>query len=237
MHEERREHEAIEEEYSTISADTFKRLFLLNLVDGFRAGSYGLMRLHKIAYIAQRDPQGMKVFEFKRYLHGQYSETLDMIKDQLISMRYITALPLEKAKTIHLNLPDGKELALNVGGNLYTVTDRTIMNFYRDALRRISTDLDKAIYRAIREYGYLAEDELLRRCYEFPEFVETQFEHIIFESKLPDQIKVAGLSQDDCEELELSFNPKFISAMAKIAEGMDQSRLDLDKVERLPWVG
>ncbi len=233
----RPEYEIMEERYGTISADTFKRLFLLNLVDGFRDGSYGLMRLHKIAYIAERDPDGMKVFEFKRYLHGQYSETLDMIKDQLISMRYISVLPLEKAKTIHLNLPDGKELALNVGGNLYTITDRSIMNFYRDALRRISTDLEKAIYRAIKEYGYLPEDELLRRCYEFPEFVETQFEDTIFESRLPDQIRAIGLSQDDCEELELSLNPKFVSAMARIAEGMDRSRIDMDKVERLPWIG
>lgn len=237
MHEERMEYEVIEERYGTISADTFKRLFLLNLVDGFRDGSYGLMRLHKIAYIAERDPQGMKVFEFKRYLHGQYSETLDIIKDQLISMRYITALPLDTAKTIHLNLPDGKKLALNMAGNLYTITDRTIMNFYGDALRHVSPELDDAIHRAISDYGYLPEDKLLTRCYEFPEFVDTQFEDIIFESKLPEQIKVTGLSPDDCEELELSLNPKFISGMSKIVEGMDRSRIDVDRVERLPWIG
>lgn len=219
----------LEESGSTISADTFRRIFLLNIVDGFRDGSYGLMRLHKITYIVERERQRKKVFEFRKYKHGQYSETLDVTKDQLISMGYITAVPLETAKVIQFKLA-GKTVDVNLGGNIYRIADRTVMDFYRDSFRDISPDLVGVIQEAIDSYGYLAEEQLLRRCYEFPEFVKTNFEDIIFESDLPEQIEVAGLSHDECEELELSLNPRFISAMTKIAEGMEQSTLDMSRV-------
>ena len=229
MLDERTKHKDVQERPSTVSADAFRRIFLLNIVDGFRDGSYGLMRLHKITYIVQREPQVKKMFEFRKYKHGQYSETLDITKDQLISMGYITAVPLETAKIIRLKL-GGKTVDVTVGGNIYRITDRTVMTFYRDSLRRISPDLVGVIQAAVDRYGYLAEEELLRRCYEFPEFVKTKFENTIFASNLPDQIEAAQLSHDDCEELELSLNPNFISAMTEIVEGMEQSTLDMNRI-------
>lgn len=230
MCEERIPHEVSEEIGGTISADAFRRICLLNIIDDFRLGAYGLKRLHKVAYIAERDLQQMKPFEFKRYIHGQYSETLDVVKDQLISLGYIAAIPLDTTETVHFKLPDGKVVDLTTGGNRYVITDGTLMDFYQDALARVSRVLLDAIRKAIHEYGYLREDELLRRCYDFPEFVRTGFEDIIFDSDLPDQIEIAGLSQDDCDELELSLNPKFIPAMAKIIKATEQSSINVDRI-------
>ena len=41
------------EEACVISADTFRRLYLFNVVAGFGRGSYGLKRLHKVTYVAE----------------------------------------------------------------------------------------------------------------------------------------------------------------------------------------
>lgn len=202
--------EVRQEKAGAISADAFRRLYLLNIVDGFRRGSY-LNRLHKIAYITERDPQQIRPFEFKRHIFGQYSETLDMIKDQLISLGYIAPLPLNMARTMHLKLPDGKSIDLNMGGNLYVITNRTFIDFYREALARVSLRLQSANHQAIYEYGYLQEDELVTGCYDFPEFVRTEPDQMIFDSNLPEQIEAPGLSTDECEELELSLNPKFFT--------------------------
>ena len=231
MHEEQTLNKILKDNSNTISADTFRRICLLNIVDGFRVGSYGSKRLHKIAYIAERDPQQIKPFEFKRHIFGQYSETLDMIKDQLISMGYIAAVPLDTAKTMYLKLPDGKSIELTIGGNMYVITNRALMDFYRDTLAHIWPSFQTAIRQAIRDYGYLQEDELVTRCYDFPEFVRTEPDRMIFDSNLPEQIEVPSLSTDDRDELELSLNPKFIPAMAKIIEGLEQSGIDLDRIE------
>ena len=231
MREERRLDKILKENSHTISADTFRRICLLNIVDAFRLGSYGSKRLHKIAYIAERDPKQIKPFEFKRHLFGQYSETLDMVKDQLISMGYIAALPLDTAKTMYLKLPDGKSIELTMGGNRYVITNRALMDFYRHALAHIYPSFQSAIRQVIYDYGYLQEDELITRCYDFPEFVKTEPDQIIFDSNLPEQIEVPNLSIDDCDELELSLNPRFIPAMARIIEGLEQSKIDFDRIE------
>ena len=221
----------VSQERNTISADTFRRICLLNIVDGFRVGSYGAKRLHKIAYIAERDREQIKPFEFKRYIFGQYSETLDMIKDQLISMGYIAVVPLDTVKTMYLELSNGKSVEFTTGGNMYVITNRALMDLYRDALAHICSSFQTAIFQAIRDYGSLQEDELVARCYDFPEFVKTEPDQTIFDSNLPEQIEVPDLSIDDCDELELSLNPRFIPAMAKIIEGLEQSKIDFDRIE------
>ncbi len=217
----------------SISSDTFRRLYLLNVIATFERGSYGLKRLHKVTYIAERQDGEIRPFEFKKYHQGQYSETLDIIKDQLISEGLVKALPLDTTRTIRLQLPDDKSFDLTMGGNKYVIPDRVITDFYQDTFKRISPTSQATIYQAIQEYGYLPEDELVKRCYDFPEFVNTEFDSIIFESTLPDRIETPTLTSDECEELELSLNPMFISAMVNIVDGMDKARIDLSRIETI----
>lgn len=230
MSQRRNKEKIMEEKECSISSDTFRRLYLLNIISGFRRGAYGLKRLHKISYISERQLEESRPFEFKRYYHGQYSETLDMVKDQLISLGLVAALPLDTAKVIRFETPDEKSIDLTIGGNTYIVIAPEVMGFYRDAFARISPELKEAVHRAIQQYGYLPEEELLRRCYDFPEFVETDFDNTIFESSLPDRVATPNLSPEDCEELELSLNPKFTSAMVKIVEGIERSKIAWDRI-------
>jgi len=228
--------DTLENKGGSISSDTFRRIYLLNIINGFRRGVFGLKRLHKVAYISERESKETRLFEFKKYHHGQYSETLDMIKDQLISLDLVKAIPLSSAQVIRFTLPDEKTIDITTGGNTYVVTDRDIMDFYHDAFTRISPGLMEAVHRTIQEYGYLPEEELIKRCYDFQEFVETEFDEMIFEANLPDRVNTPNLSLDECEELELSLNPKFNSAIAKIIESMEKSRIELGRITTIGTV-
>lgn len=234
MGQERTADELQEERGGMISADTFRRLFLLSIIASFRRGSYGLKRLHKVTYAAERGQKiSLRPFEFKKYHHGQYSETLDEIKDQLISLGLVVATPLDTTIKTIFRLPDGKTIELLEGGTHYTISDPDSIVFFTRAFATISPDGWAAVRYAVRMFGYLPEQELLDRCYALPEFSEANFEEILFESNLPDRLEVPNLSEEECEELEMALSPKFITAMRKIVEGMDDSKLDLERVKEV----
>lgn len=217
----------------SISSDTYRRLYLLNVVAEFRRGSYGLKRLHKITYIAERNHGKLRPFEFKKYHHGQYSETLDEIKDELISLGLVVPVPLDTSVKMTLTLPDSKTIEWLEGGIRYTISDPSVITYFVKVFQEISPEGRSVILSTIEEFGYLPEQELIERCYEFPEFVKAEFENTIFESNLLDRMEAPNLSEDECEELEMALSPKFITAMKKIVEGIDSSKLDLQRVKEV----
>jgi hypothetical protein len=181
-----------------ISADTLRRLYLLNVIAAFPRGSYGLVRLQKVAYIAQRGSKQPKPFKYKKYHLGQYSEELDTVKDQLCSMGYVAALPLDTAKSLTLKLPDGSVFELPMGGNRFVIADGEMMDFYQLALAQVYPSLPESISSAVEEYGFLKEAELIDKCYAFSEVQRTEFDKVIVESDLPAWIEAKELSEDDC---------------------------------------
>jgi len=68
-----------------ISASTLRRIYLLYLLSRFEKGAFGAVRVQKVTYISEREAP-TKVFGYKRYHFGEYSQTLDDLKDQLESM-------------------------------------------------------------------------------------------------------------------------------------------------------
>jgi hypothetical protein len=222
-----------EEKGGMISAETFRRLYLLNVIAFFSRGSYGSKRLHKITYISQRERSKLRPFEFKKYHYGQYSETLDEIKEQLISLGLVNAVPLDTSVKMQIKLQDGKTTEWHEGGIRYMVSDQNIMTFFKRAFATISPEGAADVRSAIRAFGYLPEQELIERCYAFPEFGESEFEEVIFESNLPDTLEAPNLSEDECEELEMALSPKFVSAMKLITEAMDISKLDFNRVKEV----
>jgi len=185
----------------TISKDTFKRLLLLYTIGRFKDGVCGLLRLNKVVYFGLKDAR-LKPFGFKRHLYGQHSEDLDAINEQLLSMNHTKATPFERGK-----------------GNKYSLTDNKNMRFHRLFMSHIDAKLKEKIDRAIKTYGYLPEKELLEKAHSDPEFLEAVERDIdvLFDEKLPNRIPV-DLPDDDCEDLELSLDPKFISAMTHLSD-------------------
>lgn len=233
MREERATEETLEEKGGTISSDTFRRIYLLSLIGNFRRGVYGSKRLHKVMYIAERKQSRLRPFEFKKYHYGQYSETLDEIKDQLISLGLVVAIPLDTSVKMTIKLPDDKTIDWLEGGVRYMISDPDVVAFFIKAFKTISPEGMSAVRSAIKTFGYLPEQELIERCYAFPEFNQVEFEQTIFEPNLPDSLEIPNLSEDECEELEMALSPKFVSSMRRIIHGMDNSALNLEQVKQV----
>jgi hypothetical protein len=210
----------------SISADTFRRIYLLYLLAKFQNGAYGLKRVHKVAYIPERSPGALRPFAFRKHLFGQYSETLDDIKDQLISMGYVTADPLATATIVKM----GKH-EFNLGGNRFFARVRNRRHHYRSILAAVSPEVPMLIDNAVREYGYRKEQELVDACYQFPEFQDTPAEELIFDANLPDRIEI-DLPEDECSDLELSFNPAFIESMIRLNEALETQPIEWGKVRK-----
>jgi len=185
----------------TISKDTFKRLVLLYTIGRFKDGVYGLFRLNKVVYFVLKDTR-LKPFGFKRDRYGQHSNDLDTINEQLLSMNHTKATPFESGQ-----------------GNKYSLTDKKNIRFHSLAMSRIDAKLKEKIDEVVKNYGYLPEKELLQKAHSDPEFLEAVEKDIdlLFDEKLPNRIPV-DLSDDDCEDLELSLDPNFISAMTYLSD-------------------
>lgn len=202
-----------------LSKDTFKRLFLLYVIDQFKNGVYGKKRLHKIVYTIERD-ENLKPFEFKKYHHGQYSENLDEIQDQLLATGHISAAPL-KTKQVDRE------------GNKFELVDKNLPTYLATFMEKIAPKIKRKVDRIIKEYGYLPEKELVELAYKFPEFAHVAFGDTIFEENLPDYLPVKNLSEDDLEELEIGLNPVFVIALRRLDEASRRSDFDPKKVKKV----
>ncbi len=201
---------------SYISADAFRRLYLLCLVAAFDTGVYGALRLQKIAYAIERETS-KKPFQFKHGPFGQYSEDLEAIKEQLISMGYISAVPLGASNR----------------GNRYALTERGMENRFNTLLESFDRDLTNRMLQVVEEIGYKPEKELRHIAYAFEEFIDSDMNDILFESNLPDILEAEGLSEDECDELELALAPTFITSVSKIVQGLEEADIDWDKVRKV----
>ena len=210
----------------SISADTFRRIYLLYLLAKFQNGAYGLKRVHKLAYITERSSGALRPFEFRKHLFGQYSDTLDDIKDQLISMGYVVADPLATATVVKM----GKH-EFNLGGNRFFTRDRNRRHHYRSIIAAVSPEAPRLIDNAVREYGYRKEQDLVEACYQFPEFQDTPDEELIFGANIQDRIEI-DLPEDECADLELSFNPAFIESLIRLNEALETQPIEWEKVEK-----
>lgn len=202
---------------ATISKDAYKRAFLLYLVGQFKEGVFGKTRLNKVVYFSTKE-LGYVPFEFRKWMFGQYSEQLGDENDLLLSMGYLSASTL-----------NGKEGSC---GNKYALANRELLGYYQVVISQVlGRDLGK-IDCTVKEIGYLPEDKLVEFAHSDEALKKADEGEVILRENVPGEIEIS-LSEDDCEELELSLNPDFIQAMTLIDRGLEQSRIDLDKVKRV----
>lgn len=179
----------------SISKETFKRLFLLYTIGQFKDGVYGKLRLNKIVYLILRKYSDLIPFDFRHDHYGQHSDELDAINEQLSYMNHTAVTPLASGR-----------------GNRYVLDKKDIMNFCKVVVAHISPRLEKAINEIVKQKGYLSEEDLRREAYCDELFLKSEEGELLFEENLPRRIKV-NLPEQDCEDLELSLDPKFVTAM------------------------
>jgi hypothetical protein len=217
----------------SISKAAFRRIYVLYLLGQFPAGSYGAKRLQKLAYLPERHAK-VRPFSFVRHHFGQFSEELDDTKDQLITMGYVAALPLDTARVTTLTIGDNK-YELMEGGNRFFLRGTDNLAAVGRALRAADPTLPGLIQNAVQTYGFKREQEIIDYCYGLPEFQDKALGELVLGANVEERIQL-DLSDDECDDLELSMTPQFVVAMADIAKAMESSTLDFEKVKQVDFL-
>lgn len=191
-----------------VSKDTIKKLTLLYLVGNFEKGVYGNFKFQKVLYYGIKDTKEHP-FTYKRTSDGQFSQDAWDLLDQLHSMGHI----------VDLREPDRR---------IWALSNRDSIPLYTDILNRFSDELIEAIKGSIETYGYKNWKELGEIAHNDPLLLETSMNENLFEENLPEQIEI-NLPEDDCEDLEMSLNSRFVIAMTQLIEGIDRGEISLEQ--------
>ena len=205
--------QAAQEGKCAISSTTFRSIYLLAIIGLYKSGVYGLKRLQKVTYLSELDSQ-IKPFTFKRHHFGQYSEELADINNQLILIGYIKPMLLNGSQCCVYSLSEGSDLSN-----------------YIDILAKINPLMVERIRETIDEFGYLPEDDLVDWCYSLPGFKDKESGEIVLKTNMKDNdIEIPELNEERCESLNLAFSEAFVKDMLRLVEGLENTKIDLDKV-------
>jgi len=179
---------------SRVSKETFQKLFLLYLLSKYQKGIYGDFRLQKVIYSFERNNK-LRPYTFIRYNLGPYSKELDKIKDQLLYTGWI--LPKDVGRT----------------SSYVPNTRKEVLQKIEEVLESSFENLEGSVFRFVSKEGYQKSLILKEKAYSDEIFVSKKMGEIIFESNLPEIIQLCNLSNGEAEDLELAFNPDFISTL------------------------
>lgn len=199
----------------SISRETFDRIYVMTLVGRFPRGVFGHLRLQKVSFFAELD-SNVRPYQVHFYHHGQYSHELGDTLEVLLSMNYLTASPLASR--------DG------FGGNKYEVRLPAAYRRARDLVHRCAPSLLASVDRSVREYGMLPQDELLKKAYTYLEDHHFSPGDLVLDAAIPDEVEVAGLDDDECEDIEMALAPGFVQGARLLIEGLESMSLNLDGV-------
>ncbi len=200
-----------------ISKDTFKRLVVLYLIGKFNDHAvYGRTRFQKVLYFGQKDSD-LIPFTFKRTWRGQYSDQVWSVARELTSIGYLKSILLSED---------------NAWGEGWQLRDANLHEDYAAALKALTPDLKRTIDSSIEMYGYLRHEELIQIAHEDPMLKEVPLGEILVEENLPDIVE-GSLSADDCDDLEVALNLKFMESVRKVVDAARRGDFDPDKVKRV----
>lgn len=197
-----------------ISKDTYKKLVLLYLIGKYPNGVYSNYRFQKTLYFSTQNLRNHP-FTYQHTQYGQYSYNARMLKDSLVWVNMIEQSGLFAEEEA------GFKLSLSEGG---------VSRYFADLLPRISPDDARLIDRGVEEYGYLKTDALRNAAESDDLLKNTPIGGTLFEENIPDKIDVL-LSDDECEDIELSLNHNLLQEFVKIAKTIEASDFDVGKVK------
>lgn len=199
---------------SHISKKTMRRLVVMYLVGKFTKGVYSSFRFQKVLYCALKSAE-LRPFPYRHTEFGQYSNEAEAVLRELISIRYIEASELSQSK---------------FSGTGFRVNDKDDFNYYVEMIGKIAGELQKQIDASVKLYGYMSQDDLDHQAHSEPELKSTPLYGMLFDDNLDDEMAV-NLSDEECEDLELALNPRFIAAMEHIVDALDDLDFDTEKVK------
>ncbi len=199
-----------------ISKEAFRRLVVLYCIGKFQKHRVlGAMRLQKVLYYGE-DDSNIVPFTFKHTSEGQFSDQVRDTVGELTAMGYLKRLTLSE---------EGR-------GKGWELADASTVEDYSQALRAFSLDLQNDIDKSIVDYGYLEHPDLRRIAHDDPRLKEVPLGEVLIEENMPDIVE-SSLSTEDCEDIELSLNPKFIRSVRRVVGAKNCGDFDPDKVVRV----
>jgi hypothetical protein len=196
-----------------ISKNAFKKLLLLYFIGKFKNGVYSSYRVQKVFYFGVKGLD-LHPFTFRYTEHGQYSKDIRDSLDSLAEIGLVEKTGLQNAEE------DGTKWAIN---------SQAVKLGLTSILAKIDTSLARSLDVSINENGYLKNEEIFARAHNDPLLKETPPGHLLFSENIPDYIEV-NLSEDECENLELSLNEKFMVCMDHLVEAFETVDFDMGKV-------
>ena len=192
-----------------LTKDTVRKLLLLNFIGNFRMGVFGNFKLQKVMYDALKKSK-VKPFPFRRTSDGQFSQEVWDALDEL----YKTGLIYDAR-----NDPDRR---------IWRINNHFPYSEYNKAFNDIFEELAQNIKNSIEEHGYKKWQQIKDEFHSDPALKNTPLNEIIFEDNIPEIIEVE-LSDDDCEDLELSLTSGFVNTMTELILGIESGEIELEQ--------
>jgi uncharacterized protein YwgA len=206
---------------SKLTKKTIQKLAVLRTLTLWQRGPYGSLRLQTIMFAADKLNK-TKIFTFKKYYLGQYSEG---ISDALNALR---------AAGVLTSLFDGPAERLKAEVSLQTA----------DKVRKLFTHAfpqwERELKRAFHQWGNLSNDSILKKAHEDAVFTEMRHGQVIFKSTINDTIDVPELNRETAEELADLVDERFtrelrkriFAATKKPADPIDWRRVYFDEPQQ-----
>jgi hypothetical protein len=115
-------------------------------------------------------------------------------------------------------------------GTRWTINPEAVSSGLIALLPKIDSPLAAALDKGIDEFGYLKREDIKSRAHEDPLLKKTERGLLLFDENLPDYIEV-DLSDDECEDLELSLNERFMVCMDHLVTAIDTTDFNVGKVK------
>lgn len=167
---------------ATLSKDTLRKLVVLHALSQWRRGAFGLTRVQKTLFFAEHEAEP-RLFTFKRYYFGQYSDDLAPALNGL-----------QRACRLECRFDGSAE-------RLVAVLDAEDRDRLRRAMRRLLPAWCEGFKTSFQEWGLLKHDELLEKAHEDPTYTEYEHDEVIHRSTLRGDFVSDALDDAEAEWL------------------------------------
>ena len=168
---------------AVLSKVTIQRLAVLRALSMWQRGAYGPLRLHKALFFADKNtPAGWRLFTFKKWRLGQYSDEIAGTLNALRQAGRITTRYDGPSERMKADLPKA--------------TSRLLEEFFREYFPAWNENLT----RSFHDWAYLDNDTIIDRAHDDPSYTRTQRGEVIFSSFDADLVEFSDLDSQVAEE-------------------------------------
>ncbi len=170
---------------SILTKQTIQRLAVLHAVSRWKQGAFGPVRVHKTLFFAdkQADDPRWRLFTFKKYLLGQYSDEISEALNGLADAGCI--------ETVY-DGPSGR-IRSRVSIRAAALVEKFFKGFFPKWSASLNDSFDK--------WAYLTNDQVITQAHDDPTYTAADHGQVIFESFDAELVEFNDLDEESAEAL------------------------------------